>query len=911
MAHIRLNKVLRELNISLEKAFDYLQAKGIEIEKRPTAKITEEAYRVLINEFNVDSIKRIEPKNIEENNHRAKEMINYSDQIINNYKTLIVTSGNDSGNPEKGYPKPQCSYINDYKVIRINKLLRDEYFPNSGHLITLSNYTRDIRERFEPTEFFKIRYQNSKSFFSEDSYSVKYEVVNQSIEKLPLLIDDDISLILAKGEIDLPYKYHSYTYIRTDSKIYGPIAIVDVTEEEGIDTGGLLYKYKIQSLLTISLNLEKDFEDVIHVFDEKEIEEFIITNNYGKNSSDEYYVTNTLELLKKAIPIELILNEDIDKTIKIIEEKSLPSKDKNIVVANLNEANKIRFEKYIESKSKSEIWMSFLKNKIFSEYFDTHEGKVYIEEYIENNKEEIIESKIKELKYEAETKVSEQIANLEKEKEKILTSINDALNEKQNLTLRLEDLSNEIEIVKQKNQELTEVEDEIKQKKKELNLYHNIEEIKIEKDNYIKQKDEVYTEISNLINDKERYNKELEDVKDELRNGTKEIVERRYKEIKPYFDLMSGKSEDVIKKTENYPSIIKNIEDIKFNTSEITIENLQILIEDLDKFLQSRGRRYKQEEILNFVILYFQNFLIIFSGSPGIGKTSLSSLISEFFTPKSCFLELAVSKGWNSRKILLGYNNPINNTYQYDEFGFVKTIISFNKNNLNLPLNILLDEANLSPIEYYWSDFISIYDKDKTEKTLKLDLENYNNLKIPSQLRFIATINNDHTTERLSPRLIDRAPVIILENDNLRLFDNQNKTDYSFEGYYSFNQLDDLLNPVEALLLSKEKEILIEVLNILKEDGSIIVSIRKMNSIKKYCSISRELMSKYTSNQYAHIDYSIAQYILPKIQGQGKSFEIMLEKLLELFKDNQLSKSVKILKKIKENGTNFQVFSFF
>ena len=48
---IRLNKVLRELNISLDRAVEFLDSKGVEIEKRPTTKISEETYKILSDEF--------------------------------------------------------------------------------------------------------------------------------------------------------------------------------------------------------------------------------------------------------------------------------------------------------------------------------------------------------------------------------------------------------------------------------------------------------------------------------------------------------------------------------------------------------------------------------------------------------------------------------------------------------------------------------------------------------------------------------------------------------------------------------------------------------------------------------------------------------------------------------------------
>ena len=56
---IRLNKVLRELNISIDRVSDFLSSKGYTIEKRPTTKISQELYDLLCNEFHVDADKKI------------------------------------------------------------------------------------------------------------------------------------------------------------------------------------------------------------------------------------------------------------------------------------------------------------------------------------------------------------------------------------------------------------------------------------------------------------------------------------------------------------------------------------------------------------------------------------------------------------------------------------------------------------------------------------------------------------------------------------------------------------------------------------------------------------------------------------------------------------------------------------
>ncbi len=75
IAKIRLNKVLRELNISLDRAVDFLSSKGHEIEARPTTKISEEIHQVLLDEFQTDASKKVASKEVGEEKRKEKEAI--------------------------------------------------------------------------------------------------------------------------------------------------------------------------------------------------------------------------------------------------------------------------------------------------------------------------------------------------------------------------------------------------------------------------------------------------------------------------------------------------------------------------------------------------------------------------------------------------------------------------------------------------------------------------------------------------------------------------------------------------------------------------------------------------------------------------------------------------------------------
>ncbi len=75
MAQIRINKVLRELNISLDRAVDFLESKGISIEKSPNTKISQDVYDTLADEFQTDATKRERAQEVSEAKQKEKEAL--------------------------------------------------------------------------------------------------------------------------------------------------------------------------------------------------------------------------------------------------------------------------------------------------------------------------------------------------------------------------------------------------------------------------------------------------------------------------------------------------------------------------------------------------------------------------------------------------------------------------------------------------------------------------------------------------------------------------------------------------------------------------------------------------------------------------------------------------------------------
>ncbi|MFL9843128.1 translation initiation factor IF-2 [Flavobacterium rhizosphaerae] len=72
---IRINKVLRELNISLDRAVEFLKDQGHEIDATPNAKISGEEYKALFNQFSADKGNKDASLEVVEEKRKEKEAL--------------------------------------------------------------------------------------------------------------------------------------------------------------------------------------------------------------------------------------------------------------------------------------------------------------------------------------------------------------------------------------------------------------------------------------------------------------------------------------------------------------------------------------------------------------------------------------------------------------------------------------------------------------------------------------------------------------------------------------------------------------------------------------------------------------------------------------------------------------------
>lgn len=178
---------------------------------------------------------------------------------------------------------------------------------------------------------------------------------------------------------------------------------------------------------------------------------------------------------------------------------------------------------------------------------------------------------------------------------------------------------------------------------------------------------------------------------------------------------------------------------------------------------------YSYEDMATFVSGLGACRLSILQGMSGTGKTSLPKIFSEAIDADCDLIE--VESSWKDKNELLGYYNEFSQKYTPKKFtqALYKACL-----NPEIPTFIVLDEMNLSRIEYYFSDFLSLMENEEGHRDIKLlninihvsdngtfreykALHDGNTIKVPSNVWFVGTANRDESTFVISDKVYDRA----------------------------------------------------------------------------------------------------------------------------------------------------------
>lgn len=356
------------------------------------------------------------------------------------------------------------------------------------------------------------------------------------------------------------------------------------------------------------------------------------------------------------------------------------------------------------------------------------------------------------------------------------------------------------------------------------------------------------------------------------------------------------------------------------HTNEDSMKDEEIVEFIYDSINRRTGRQITKNDTINLMICLTQGYITTFAGKPGTGKTSLCNILAGVLGLTNTdagkrFTEINVENGWTSYKDYVGYYNPLAKTYEKANtsvYDAMHMLSKESRESTNIPPYVfLLDEANLSPIEHYWSPFLRACDIFQ-EDGVAFSLGGTEKWHLPNRVRFLATVNFDHTTETLSHRFLDRSWVITLDPDFIDSDLERVNIAEEFASEYAFssNRLFQAFGYGKADVPNQDNVQLFDELIRACRSYSFSISPRSQLMMKRYIATASRLMSLQSKDsQYAPLDYAFSQKVLPQITGPTEMVGELIEDLSD--KCSQLKTTKKQLDRMKEFGKDSGFYQYF
>ena len=176
---------------------------------------------------------------------------------------------------------------------------------------------------------------------------------------------------------------------------------------------------------------------------------------------------------------------------------------------------------------------------------------------------------------------------------------------------------------------------------------------------------------------------------------------------------------------------------------------------------------YDIEDIRRFIAGLAVSKLVILQGMSGTGKTSLAHAFGSFTDNSSTVIP--VQPMWKERTDLIGYYNEF--TKRFNETLLLEKMYEANYSD-DMYITVL-DEMNIARVEYYFAEFLSLLELPNPEERFldvvsdkwESDPKQFEGgrIKLPENMWFIGTANNDDSTFAISDKVYDRAMILNLD----------------------------------------------------------------------------------------------------------------------------------------------------
>lgn len=325
---------------------------------------------------------------------------------------------------------------------------------------------------------------------------------------------------------------------------------------------------------------------------------------------------------------------------------------------------------------------------------------------------------------------------------------------------------------------------------------------------------------------------------------------------------------------------LPHIEHIDLGNSEESLMNTFGIYPLIDS-LKKAGLKISNEIVARFTASLLTKPFVILTGLSGSGKTKLAQAFAMWICEdENQYCIVPVGADWTNREPLLGFPNALEREkYVKPDNRVLDLIIEANKNE-NKPYFLILDEMNLSHVERYFADFLSVMES-KEYISLHSGTSEWNGVPakigLPKNLFIIGTVNIDETTYMFSPKVLDRANVIEFRVTAKEMGDYlQSNTVINLEYLKSegkdmaesFVQLAEDNHEIEKV---EDRTIITDSLNNffaeLKKCGAEF-GYRSASEIIRFAAVVNKLDDNWKQDEIT--DAAIMQKLLPKVHGSRR-----------------------------------------
>ena len=345
----------------------------------------------------------------------------------------------------------------------------------------------------------------------------------------------------------------------------------------------------------------------------------------------------------------------------------------------------------------------------------------------------------------------------------------------------------------------------------------------------------------------------------------------------PALTSIDKKWEEALKENKNAKLVgeeEKEEEEIKFEARPpLDYEQFRLLALEFQSYLCHQKYYFDVNIIRSFIAGLAAARLILLEGLSGTGKSTLPRVFLEYVGGKAYFFPVQAT--WRDRSDITGYYSDF--TGEFKETELLKHLYeaSYIPETVNL---MVLDEMNISRVEYYFADFLSIFEypaedwvvpllQVKPDTKLPKFIEK-GMVRIPTNTWFVGTVNIDDSTFTITDKVYDRAIVIDFKELNL-----------PFESTYRFDKHPIHLQELEKMfavckerpennLNAQERKKFLNLCAFVADTFDVRFGNRIMNQVDNFLPVFVGL----GGSKEEALDIMFARKILRKLDGKFESY---------------------------------------